>query len=143
MDALVQLPNRLIDEYKSIVDSNSDDATATIIEKVEALERFGIVLLYKGYYKRAIDVFLSSLELSKSKNTDGSLALPSFDTTRSFIRISIYMAAAYYRLANLTSAEKYLKPIVKIKTDQGILTITTTNSDTNTNTNRFDSNSLK
>lgn len=40
------------------------------------------------------------------------------------IRISVYLAAAYYRLANLSSAEKYLKPLMKIKTDQG-----------NTNTN--------
>ena len=47
MDALVTIPDRLITEYKSIVDLNNDDATITCIEKVEALERFGIVLIYK------------------------------------------------------------------------------------------------
>lgn len=57
--------------------------------------------------------------MSKSKNIDGTLALPNFDKTRSMIRTSVYLAAAYYRLANLTSAEKYLKPLIKIKTDQG------------------------
>ena len=47
MDALVTIPDRLISEYKAIVDSHKDDATITCIEKVEALERFGIVLIYK------------------------------------------------------------------------------------------------
>ena len=121
MDALVRIPDKVIKEYQNVVESQNDDPTITIIEKVEALERFGILLLYKGYYKKAIDTLVSSLEISKSKNIDGTIALPSFDNTRSFIRISIYLAAGYYRLADLKNAEKYLKPLLKIKTNQGIL----------------------
>jgi PKD repeat protein len=43
-----------------------------------------------------------------SSDIDGTIALSSFDNTRRFIRISIYLAAGYYRLADLKNAEKYL-----------------------------------
>ena len=47
MDALVRIPDKEIKEYQNIVESHKDDPTITFIEKVEALERFGISLLYK------------------------------------------------------------------------------------------------
>ena len=47
MDALVRIPDREIKVYQSIVESHVDDPTITVIEKVEALETFGIALLYK------------------------------------------------------------------------------------------------